>query len=426
MCQSGPIGRNIIIGLDGVPFRLIEHLTAAGTMPNLRDTINEGVFLQMASSVPAISSVAWSSIITGANPGQHGVYGFTDLAPGAYRLRFLSFNDLKVAPFWLDSRNGRSIIINVPSTYPAKKLNGALIAGFVAPDLTRATFPPSLIPTLEALNYQIDVDTEKAHQSKELFLRHLDETLKTRIDVYRYLWEAESWQNFMLVFTGTDRLGHFMWDAYEDPQHPFREAFLQHFRRIDQAIGEILERLTPDDSLVVLSDHGFEQLEKTANVSAFLRDQGFLTFKHDPARSLNDIEEGASAFALDPARIYVHTRDRYPRGTVKEHDISAVVGELVEALSSWEIDNRRVIGQIHHRDDVYHGPHVDSAPDLVLTPQTGFDLQAGVRSHGVTQKRPHTGKHTGHDAFLIARGPGLTRVPESLSVSDVLQTFTTL
>jgi predicted AlkP superfamily phosphohydrolase/phosphomutase len=420
------MGRNIIIGLDGVPFRLIEDLTAAGTMPNLRDTINDGVFLQMASSVPAISSVAWSSIITGANPGRHGIYGFTDLAPGTYRLRFLSFNDLKVAPFWLDTRNGRSIIINVPSTYPAKRLNGVLIAGFVAPDLTRATFPPSMLPTLEALNYQIDVDTEKAHQSKELFLRHLDETLKTRIAVYRYLWDAQTWQNFMLVFTGTDRLGHFMWDAYEDPKHPLREAFLEHFRRIDQAIGEILGRLTPDDSLIVLSDHGFERLEKTANVNAFLREHGFLKFKHGSARSLNDIEEGTSAFALDPARIYVHTRDRYPRGTLKEEDAPAVVRDLVEAFSSWKIHNRPVINQVHHRDDIYQGPQVDSAPDLVLTPQTGFDLQASVRSDGVSQKRPHTGKHTGHDAFLIARGPRLTQVPDALSVSDVLHVFTTL
>jgi len=75
----------------------------------------------MASSIPEISSVAWSPIITGANPGEHGIYGFTDVAPDSYRLSFPNFNNLQVPPFWMDKSYGKSVIINVPFSTIAVK-----------------------------------------------------------------------------------------------------------------------------------------------------------------------------------------------------------------------------------------------------------------------------------------------------------------
>lgn len=417
--------RKIVLGLDGVPFRLIEQLTQNRTMPNLGEVIKEGVFLQMASSIPEVSSVAWSSIITGANPGQHGIYGFTELALGTYRLTFPNFNDLKVPPFWLDDNDRRSVIINVPSTYPARELNGILISGFVALNLNKATFPPSMVPKLEEFGYRIDVDTEKAHKSIELFLRDLDETLKSRITVYRYLWDQEDWQNFVLIFTGTDRLGHFLWDAYEEPNHPYHDVFLDHFHQIDEAIGEIAERLNPDDRLIVLSDHGFESVRKGVYVNRFLKELGFLSLKNNPAKSFNDIEKETTAFALDPARIYVHTSNRYPRGCVKKEDKKAVIHDLIRAFQSWEIEGEKVIDRVYHKDDIYQGPYIENAPDLILLSRSGFDLHASLKADRVVENTVFTGKHTQPDAFLIARGPTMPKIPETLCVSDVVEILRT-
>jgi len=229
--------RMVIIGLDGMPYRLIKDLAESGVMSNTRTIIENGVFSQMESSIPDISSVAWSSIITGTNPGQHGIFGFTDVPERTYRLSFPNFSDLKTLPFWDHAGNGRAIVINVPFTYPARSLDGVLIAGFVALDLKRATYPTSLIPKLNDMGYQIDVDSSKAHQSLDLFLKDLDKTLKARIATYRYLWDEENWQTFMLVFTGTDRLAHFLWNAYEDKSHKYHSAFLDHLHQIDEAVG---------------------------------------------------------------------------------------------------------------------------------------------------------------------------------------------
>ena len=409
----------------------------------MKRIIREGIFKRMASSIPEVSSVAWSSIITGTNPGEHGIYGFTDVAPGSYRLSFTNFNSLKVPPFWMDESSGKSVIINVPSTYPAAPLNGLLIAGFVALDLNKAVYPQSLVEKLEQLDYRIDVDSKKAHQSMELFLRDLNRTLESRIAAYEYLWDEvgfdtlgfdtpsatqpkatqpKDWNTFMLVFTGTDRLGHFLWDAYEDESHRFHSDFLNHFRRIDEALGDINDRLKDYDLLIILSDHGFERLEESVNVNVHLKNCGLLSFKNDPPKSLNDIEYGTVAFALDPGRIYINMEDRYPRGSVKKDEKESVVKDLIQAFESLEVGNQEVIDRIYRREEIYQGPMIDRAPDLVLMPKTGFDLKASIKANELSEESIFTGKHNQTDAFLFVKGDfDSSTIPNTPSVFDVLK-----
>jgi len=124
--------RVVMVGLDGVPFGLIENLTNNGYMPETKKMIENGLFVPMESSIPEISSVAWSSVITGKNPGEHGIFGYTDIPLGTYRLSFPNFNNLKALPFWQKNNQERSIIINVPATFPIRPLNGIHISGFVS------------------------------------------------------------------------------------------------------------------------------------------------------------------------------------------------------------------------------------------------------------------------------------------------------
>ncbi len=78
--------RVVIIGLDGVPYGMLDEFCRNGVMPNTRRLVDDGVFSRMSSSIPEISSVAWASMITGANPGQHGIFGFMDLFAESYRM----------------------------------------------------------------------------------------------------------------------------------------------------------------------------------------------------------------------------------------------------------------------------------------------------------------------------------------------------
>lgn len=389
-------------------------------MPNTGALIGEGVFRQMESSIPEVSSVAWSSIITGTNPGEHGIFGFTDFAPGTYRVIFPNFADLKTSPFWKREGSGKSVIINVPFTYPAGRLNGILIAGFVALDLQRATYPSTLVPQLEKMGYRVDVDSQRAHQSMDFFLKDLDKTLQARISVYRHLWNEE-WDTFVLVFTGTDRLAHFLWDAYEDASHKYHSTFLDHFCQIDKVIGEIAQRIREEDVLILLSDHGFESLNKDVYVNFVLKEQGFLKLGKDSPGSLRDVEDDTRAFALDPARIYVNAKGQFSRGSVGPEDREAVVQDLEDVFEGLHVDGERVVKRACRKEEIFAGPSLHRAPDLVLLANEGFNLKASIKAKELWGKGIFTGKHSQSDAFLLIRGDfDREIVPEKPHVSDVV------
>ncbi|MEA1926829.1 MAG: alkaline phosphatase family protein [Candidatus Auribacterota bacterium] len=417
----------VIIGLDGAPYRLIKDFTENDIMPEIGKIIKKGTFLPLESTIPEISSLAWSSIITGKNPGGHGIFGFTDIPIGTYRLTFPNFNNLKALPFWQKDTGRKSIIVNVPSTFPVKPLNGIHISGFVSLDLERSVYPQSLIPELEALNYRIDVDAAKAHQSTDLFLKDLDETLDARIRASRYLWKNQDWDTFMLVFTGTDRLSHFLWDAYEDRDHPYHSTFLNHFRKIDRAIGEIARSLTEDDLIVLLSDHGFELSERDVNINYLLQESGYLKLDPQSRRGLAGMDEKTRAFALDPARIYLNVKDKYPRGGVTANDFEMIIEDLISLFTGLQYKGRKVIDKIYRKDEIYSGPYTDQAPDLVLISNHGFNLRSGIRSASLYEKSIFTGKHSQPDAFLLLGHPvEPDQLPERPSVSDVLNIISKL
>ena len=417
--------KTIIIGLDGVPFGMIKGFAENGVMPNTSELISRGIFKNMNSTIPEVSSVAWSSIITGQNPGQHGIFGFMDLYDHSYRMRFPNFKDLKAKPFW-DQWEGKSIIINVPSTYPVREMNGVHISGFVSIDFDKSVYPKSLIPQLHRLDYRLDVDSQKAHSEIDLFLKDLDETLDARIETYRYLWQTQDWQAFMLVFTGTDRLLHFLWSAYEDQSHQYHELFLEHFKRIDLVIGEIAARINEDDLLVMLSDHGFERLDYDVYLSYLLAQEGFLQFKQGKDISLDNICYGTKAFVLDPARIYLNLKGKFPFGTVDRDESEIVLSELENLFRSLKIDNRKVVRDIYRKEQIYSGPYLEDAPDMVLVGAEGFNLKASFKANQLTDKAIFTGKHTQDSAFLLVKGLKaesiVPEIPEVCNIKGIIET----
>jgi predicted AlkP superfamily phosphohydrolase/phosphomutase len=373
----------------------------------------------MESSIPEVSSVAWSSIITGKNPAEHGIFGFTDLRPNTYELRFPNYRHLEAPPFW-DELGGKSVVVNVPSTYPVREMNGVHISGFVSIDITKSVYPATLVPILQKLDYRLDVDSNLAHSSMDSFLVDLDTTLTARIETYRYLWDAYDWQLFMFVFTGTDRLMHFLWEAYEDQNHRYHGQFLEHFRKIDEVIGDINEKIDSTDLFLMLSDHGFERLDLEVYINNVLQREGFLQMERVGEPDLAHITSSTQAFALDPARIYCNVAGVYPKGSVGLNDRDRVLEDLTALFESFSLDGRQVIKRVYRKEDLYRGPLLDRAPDLVLVGNEGFNLKSSLRGNTVAEKGIFTGKHTQDDAFLLVRDPGDgVVVQENTAVFDI-------
>jgi predicted AlkP superfamily phosphohydrolase/phosphomutase len=252
-------------------------------------------------------------------------------------------------------------------------------------------------------------------------MNDLNKTLQTRASAYRYLWDNEDWDTFMLVFTGTDRLMHFLWNAYEDHSHPCHSGFLDHFSHIDSIIGEIVEKLHNDDLLIILSDHGFEMIKKDINVNAILKQEGFLKFASDLPSSLEEIVAGTKAFALDPGRIYLNRKGEFPLGDVSPEDQFLLLNELADMFTSIEYNGNKVIKHCFRKEAIYHGPLLPYAPDLVLVGNDGFNLRGGIVANNVIADSTLAGKHTQSDAFLMVYDHSARiLVPDTPKVTDIV------
>ncbi len=413
------MARRLILGLDGMPGGLFRILTDDGTMPALARLRQQGVLRDLQSSLPSVSSVAWSSIITGTGPGTHGIYGFSDFAPDSYRVIYPNYRALRALPFWEQQPVLRCAIINVPATYPVRPMTGVHIAGFVALDLEQAVHPPVLLPELQALAYKVDADAGRAADSPAAFMAEVLRVHRARLAAMRRLWAAEAWDVFMLVFTGTDRIFHYLWPAVTDAAHPCHASIIDYFRELDAGCGELLDTLTADDEVLVLSDHGFGPLQVECNINILLRQRGYLHYSESLPRALNQLADGTTAFALDPGRIYLHRAGRFPRGTVTATEAEPLLSRLRDELLALRWQGQPVSAAVERGDSAYRGPAAALAPDLVAVPAPGAELRARLAGdEALTPAGRFAGCHT-EKAMLLYRGQAT--VPDTVSVATVLQ-----
>jgi predicted AlkP superfamily phosphohydrolase/phosphomutase len=421
-----------VIGLDGVGLPLVRELIDRGVMPALGALVREGTLAPMRSSIPTISSVSWTNFMTGRNPGKHGVYGFTDLRPGTFTMYFPNFGDVKADTIWdVAGRAGRrSIVMNVPNTYPARPLKGMMVSGFVAIKLERAVYPAELLPRLTADDYQIDVDYQNADQRPDEFFASLDRALAARRRVYLRLLRDEAWDLFIGVVTECDRLHHYFWDQYADPAAPRHGRFLDFYRRLDELIGEIAAAIPRGTPLFIVADHGHTLIHREFYPNVLLREQGLLRFGAEKPKGLADVDPATKAFVLDPGRVYVHRAGRYPLGSVGAAEAEELVARLREEFLGMRDDSAgapaggRPVPRVWARDEIYRGPCVDRAPELVLHFAPGYDPKGALARTELFGRSALTGMHTWDDSLFFVNRPGVAT--DELDIVDLAPSILTL
>jgi predicted AlkP superfamily phosphohydrolase/phosphomutase len=412
--------RACVIGLDGVPYGMIVDLARRGVMSTMARLMDIGKLHQMKASLPEISSVSWTDFMTGTDSGTHGIFGFTDFKPHSYAVRFPNFLDVKAATIWdkLGAKGKKSVVINQPSTYPARKIEGVLISGFVALELAKAVWPMNYRAALEQMGYQIDVDILKCRESPEVLWQELTKTMAGGQKALNFFWE-EGWDYFEYVVTGTDRLHHFLWRAYEDPSHPSHQNFLDFYRHIDRLIGKIVaayHKLTNTYAgFYILSDHGFAGIDQEVYLNVWLEQNGYLRFIKPDPESLEDIHGRSRAFALDPNRIYFNYKNKFPKGSVERSARKALREEIAGKLAKLEYMGRRVVRRVFFADDVYSGPQAAKGPDLIVVGEPGFDMKGSVKKKEIFGRSGLQGMHTWDDAFFWAADD----LGDDLHIADV-------
>ena len=286
----------IVIGIDGGTFDVILPMINRGELPTLASLIKEGVRGELQSTIPTNTGPAWVSMMTGVNPGKHGIFFFLGNRHHNYMCqRTLGSTDIKFPPLWsILSRNMKKVIfVNVPFTYPPIEVNGVLVSGMLIPRSAKeVSYPPNIYPDLvrrlggyEINDWQFEVigaTRSTAHLYYDKIIKLLSESIEDRKKGTIALLEENDWDFSMVVFTAIDRLQHLFWkflnptNCNGDHLSKYRNAIYDGYRQLDNAIGEILEKAGRDITVMIVSDHGFGPSKKDFFVNKWLEEIGLL------------------------------------------------------------------------------------------------------------------------------------------------------
>jgi len=416
--------RVFVFSIDGVPYTFLKAQMEAGRFPHLRELDGQSPLSRMRSVYPTISSVAWSSYMTGQNPAKHGIFGFLDRKPGSSEVFIPTSLNMTSKTLWeVLSQHGKQVVVmNVPVTYPPRQVNGLLVSGFLATDLKKATYPAEAAAELESMGYRIDADAALARESLDRFLDDLHQTLDRRVEAMFHLMEHRPWDYFHVHIMGTDRINHFLWGHMERGDAKYAPLFLEYYERIDEILGRLLDRLDPEVHFILMSDHGFCTIKGEINLSRYLIEQNLLKYRSSPPKGLADIHPESRAYTLLPGRVYINLKGREPQGGVDPEKYEQVREEVADTLLQFRLpeSGEPVIREVFKREDIYSGEHLEAAADLFAIPYDGFDLKADARKDTLVEHSALVGMHTYNDASVLIRGS--TPIRPNVEIIDLLPT----
>ncbi len=291
-----------VLGLDGASPVVIDSLIALGRLPAFGQLKGEGVAGKLRTTIPPITGSAWSSFMTGKNPGKHGIFDFIHRKEGTYELAPINARLREGQSFW--SRAGRAgkkvCILNVPVTYPPEEVNGIMVTGMLTPSgKIDYTFPPSLVKELDRVTqgYRIHITESYSQGGEERFLRHLEEMTEMRKKAMEYLFGLEDWDIFIVVFEGVDIIQHELWHCSDrthfrhDPsQEKYLDVIASYYEKMDAILGQVMGHwIGPEWNLIVMSDHGAGPLHNLLYVNNFLMGKGFLHLKKGALTTIRNL-----------------------------------------------------------------------------------------------------------------------------------------
>jgi predicted AlkP superfamily phosphohydrolase/phosphomutase len=457
----------MVIGLDGATYRLILPLVREGRMPVFAKLLDEGAWAPLESTRPPLTCPAWPVFYTGKNPGKLGAIDFMD---GSGNDRIVSYADIKGVAFWdIAAHHGmRSLVINMPITYPPRIVNGILLSGMLTPP--DKSFCSSRVVMDEILenvgDYIVDLDILTLGSfDRRKSLRRFYDMMEQRHKAAMYLKKAQPHDIMVVVFQGTDIVSHRLWDQPKEIENVYR--------LMDRFVGELAEDV---EDLLIMSDHGFAGYERGFRVNQFLLERGDLVRKKANSDSgftygsseilehrfgsqgdkalarIRDVNRwlwylglnrafirrilgGGRSFAalkkltpaivkklIPPARFVVdrersiaflhssRTRSicinvpRIPPHSSYESYKEKLVADLL-SLRDPET-GERIISRVYQRQELYHGPYVGQFPDLFLETTSPYLIRGGFASPIIDVFPTPKSAHDQHGIFLY-RGPGV-------------------
>jgi predicted AlkP superfamily phosphohydrolase/phosphomutase len=462
--------RVLVIGLDGATLTLVRPLVAAGRLPNLSRLMREGAHGPLESIIPAHTGAAWPSMISGRNPGKHGLFDFERMDVSSYAcLDGFATSETLVGRTLFDLASAsamRVAALRVPMTYPTWPVNGVMSSGYPAPPRSdRYAYPETLAAVLPPVAFLIHGRTP------DLTLANLQREMEVLTTAACQILAADHYDLFMLVYQQPDQAHHLFW-RYVDPASPlyteaaaavYGDLIAQCYVSVDSAIGRLLTYVDDNTLILVVSDHGAERAPDTYfETNAWLRGlgllapsahqgvqsrmQGIYNLRHaipkdmrrlarrwligsasTAARSkLGRISHGTASINWAQTVAYwfpvhqqmegiaLNVRGRQPEGIVEP-------GEEYTRLRERLIDELRTLRQpdsdsplvveIHRRAEAFWGMYAERAPDLLYRLAPGFQSHNSLEGPLFARVPPtalerHSAWHD-RTGLIMARGPSI-------------------
>ena len=414
----------LILGFDGADWKIINRLLERGECPNIARLIREGFSAPLNSTTPPMTLPSWSSMLTGANPGIHGIFDFVHKEADAWKLRFSSAKDREVPTMheWLSEQGKRVASIAVPTTWPPSPVNGVVISGFDSPVATGIDgsfcYPENLYVEIEerfgGLRFADFQETLIGEGWHEQALELLHKEIKRKRDIATWLLEQERWDCFMLLFGESDTVSHHFWAFYDEnsPRHPqnapqhLKEAIFDVYIALDQALGHLME-VAGAEVVCICSDHGFGGAGDYALfLNRYLEEQGWLKYRKEvqaqgirfgsgvldrvrelglryiphqwqgrifrrlPRRVVNFLESRTRFGNIDFTQTRALSDEMNYAATIRlnvpKEKHRATIQELREVLLAWEVEGHHPIQDVYFRDDLYQGSCIERSPEVIL------------------------------------------------------------
>jgi predicted AlkP superfamily phosphohydrolase/phosphomutase len=446
----------VIVGLDGATWNILNHKKIKQHIPTINKIIKSGVSADLKSSLPSVTFPAWKCITTGRNPGKLGVYWWTRFDKKNNKIFTENSKSFKGKEIWdyLTIKGLKSVAINVPTTYPPKRINGSMISGAIVSNDDEYSYPPELKTEIQnKLNYDLSVNVYDIEDVERKF--------ESRFKLANYLQKKNQPNFLMTTIFSIDQIQHKFYDNINTKNNKIEQAW----KIIDDLISKYI-RKNPDTIFFFVSDHGFTEAKVIFQLNQWLADKNYLYFlekseKRDMVgkkigklfnkeneknlynrfrmilRNVNKkefvkqllVKGGRRVFNINFKRLFAsidwkQTKVFGMHDGIVYFNMSNMTNEekleIQDKIIS-ELKNLKeptfqipIIKNVWKPEEIYDGKYLENAPDLIIEPTDGIVITAGILSHGQIWSYPSelkenwTGCHK-RNGIYFAIGPGIKK-----------------
>jgi len=399
----------VVLGLDGASFELLDPWLAEGTLPALARVRDRGVATDMESCLPPVTCPNWQAYATGTNPGKLGVFWWERIDAEAGSIGSTSRSEQFHGTHYWRYLDGRSAVVNLPTSYPPPEIDGVHVAGGPGAEQSGYATPPDFEQELEQeYGYAVhpsSIGDLSATKPDSPCVGEIYDLIDARFDVLIDLVESGEYELVHATVFYVNVLQHFFWD---------HDVTRRAWNRIDERIADLLEA-EGLSNLFVMSDHGSNEIEVTFNVNTWLEREGYLVTttgvsdllhrlgltreRIRPVLAAAGVEwwlrrllprrvqtmlpdesgavtKGAKADVVDWEESVALASGQGPLYVLADDpgERQRVRSELRTKLDGLAVDGRTVVDAAVPAEDVYDDPFVGRGPDLLLDQAPGVHI----------------------------------------------------